>query len=73
MAQEEEEAKLLPKEVEAKRGENLMLRRTLISGNKVTPEVDQRRKSVFRTKYKCREKVCKVIIDGGTTDNIVST
>ena len=73
MAQEEEGAELLSEEVEAKRGENLMLRRTLISGNKVTPEADWRRKSVFRTKCKCRDKVCKVIIDGGSTDNLVST
>jgi hypothetical protein len=50
-----------------------MLMRTLISSNKVTPEVDWRRKSVFCTKCKCRDKVCKVIVDGGSTDNIVST
>ena len=49
-----------------------MLRRTLISGNKVTLEADWR-KSVFRTKCKCKDKVYKVIVDGGSTDNLVST
>ena len=73
MAQEEEGAKLLLEEVEAERGENLMLRRTLLSGNKITPKADGRRKSVFCTKCKCKDKVCKVIVDGGSIDNIVST
>ena len=73
MAQEEEGAELLPEEIEAERSENLMFRRTLIFGNKLTPEVDWRRKSVFCTKCKCRDKVCKVIVDGGSTDNLVST
>ena len=27
---------------------------------------------MFRTKCKCRDKVCKVIVDGGSTDNLVS-
>ena len=61
MVQEEEGAELLPEEVEAERSENRMLRRALISGNKVTPEADWRRKSVFCTKCKCGDKVCKVI------------
>ena len=73
MVREEGEEESYPEEVEVERGENLMLRRTLISSNKVTPEADWKRKSVFRTKCKCKDKVCKVIIDGGSTDNLVST
>lgn len=73
MTQEGEGSELLLEEVEVEQGESLMLRRTLISGNKVTPEADWRRKSLFHTKCKCRDKVCKVIVDGGSTNNIVST
>eukprot|EP01018_Ginkgo_biloba_P000548 Gb_17472 [translate_table: standard] len=60
-------------EVEAETGENLMLQGTLITRNKKSPEADWRRKSVFRTRCKCKDKVCKVIVDGGSTDNLVST
>ena len=45
MVREEGEEESYPEEVKAERGENLMLRRTLISGNKVTPEADWKRKS----------------------------
>ena len=34
-------------------------------------EPDQRR-SLFCTRYKCEHKFCDVIIDGGSTDNLVS-
>jgi hypothetical protein len=28
---------------------------------------------LFRTAYKTNDKVCKIIIDSGSTDNLVST
>lgn len=31
-----------------------------------------KRKSLFRTRCKCQNKVCKVIIGRGSTDNLVS-
>ncbi|KAH9292377.1 hypothetical protein KI387_042439 [Taxus chinensis] len=69
MAQEEPQVE----EIEAEIGENLMLQRTLIARDQEAPEADWRRKSVFQTKCKCKDKVCKVIVDGGSTDNLVST
>ena len=54
----------------SKEGENLMMRRTLIK-EPVKEEPSQRR-SLFRIKCKIMGKVCRVIIDSGSTDNIVS-
>ena len=31
-----------------------------------------KRRSLFRTRCKCEDKFCDVIIDGGSTDNLVS-
>ena len=45
-----------------------MNRRVLLSGE---TEPDQRR-SLFRTRCKCEDKCCDVIIDGGSTNNLVS-
>ena len=45
-----------------------MNRRVLLSGE---TERDQRR-SLFHTRCKCENKYCDVIIDGGSTDNLVS-
>lgn len=47
VAQEGEEEELLTEEVEAERGDNMMLRRTLISGNETNLESYWKRKSVF--------------------------
>ena len=44
-----------------------MNRRVLLSGE---TEPDQRR-SLFCTKCKCEDKCCDLIIDGGSTDNLV--
>ena len=52
---------------DAERGEVLVNRRVLLSGE---TEPDQRR-SLFRTRCKCEDKCCDVIIDGGTTNNLV--
>ena len=44
-----------------------MNERILLSGE---TELGQRR-SLFRTRCKCEDKCCDVIIDGGSTDNLV--
>ena len=53
---------------DVERGEVLVKRRVLLSGD---TKLDQRR-SLFRTRCKCEDKCCDVIIDGGSTDNLVS-
>lgn len=60
-------------EAEAESRENLILRRTWIPGDKEILEVDWKRKNIFRMKCKCKDKVCKVIIDDISIDNLVST
>ena len=52
------------------RGESLMMKRTLLKVP-TTMEPPQR-KTIFRTACKSRGKVCKVIIDSGSTENLVS-
>ena len=59
-----------PKELEVaenypKKGEALLMR-------KVIDELVQRR-SMFKTVYKVEGKCCKLIVDSGSTDNLVST
>lgn len=51
-------------------GEALMVRRQLLRASK-EKETTQRR-SLFKTTYKCKGKVCKAVIDSGSTDNMVS-
>ena len=53
---------------DTERGEVLVNRRVLLSGE---TEPDRRR-SLFCTRCKCEDKCCDVIIDGGSTDNLVS-
>ena len=52
---------------DAKRGETLVNERVLLSGE---IELGQWR-SLFCTRCKCEDKCCDVIIDGGSTDNLV--
>ena len=52
---------------DAERGEVLVNERVLLSGE---TEPGQRR-SLFRTRCKCKDKCYDVIIDGGNTDNLV--
>jgi hypothetical protein len=49
-----------------------MLRKILL---KTEAEIEKpvQRNSLFRTACKTKEKVCKVIIDSGSTNNLVST
>ena len=49
-------------------GESLLLRRVLLEGAK---EPVQRR-TLFRTVCKSKGKCCKLVIDSGSTDNLVS-
>jgi hypothetical protein len=53
-------------------GKSLMMRKVLLKLEKEEKELFQR-KNLFRTACKTKEKVCKVIIDIGRTDNLVST
>jgi hypothetical protein len=56
----------------AKDGTSLMLRKVLL---KPEEEVEKpvQRNNLFRTACKTKDKVCKVIIDSRSTDNLVST
>ena len=53
---------------DAERGDTLVNERVLLSGE---TEPRQRR-SLFCTRCKCEDKCCDVIIDGGSTENLVS-
>ena len=51
--------------------EVLMLKRVLVKTKKEVHEPAQR-KSLFRTRCKSQGKCCKMVIDSGSTDNLVS-
>jgi hypothetical protein len=53
-------------------GKYLMMKKVLL---KPEPEVEKpvQRNILFRTTCKTKDRVCKVIIDSGSTDNLVST
>jgi hypothetical protein len=53
-------------------GRSLMLRKVLL---KPEAEIERlvQRNSLFRTACKTKDRVCKVIIDSGSTDNLIST
>eukprot|EP00253_Pinus_taeda_P015339 PITA_15339 len=67
-----ETPQLMEKEEPPEVGESLMLRRTLLKTKKEIEEPAQR-KNLFRTTCKIKGKCCKVIIDSGSTNNLVST
>eukprot|EP00253_Pinus_taeda_P013925 PITA_13925 len=69
-----EEADTQPREVEdvAETREALLLNKILLKPTKEASEPTQR-KSLFRTVCKSHGKCCKVIIDSGSTDNLVAT
>jgi hypothetical protein len=56
----------------AESGRSLMMRKVLL---KPEEEVEKpvQRNNLFRTACKAKDRVCKVIIDSGSTDNLVST
>jgi hypothetical protein len=49
-----------------------MLRKVLLKP-KAEVEKPVQRNILFRTTYKTKDRVCKVIIDSGSTNNLVST
>eukprot|EP00253_Pinus_taeda_P003741 PITA_03741 len=69
-----EEAKAPPQEAEnvSKIGEDLVLNKVLLKLANETVEKTQR-KALFRTVSKSHGKCCKLIIDSGSTDNLVAT
>jgi len=56
-------------EEEANEGEMLALRRVL-NGQKVVK--DEQRENIFHTRSTIQDKVCSLIIDGGSCANVVS-
>jgi hypothetical protein len=53
-------------------GRSLMMRKVLLRPGKEVEDSSQRTK-LFRTACKTKDWVCKVIVDSGSTDNLVST
>jgi hypothetical protein len=53
-------------------GRSLMMRKFLLKPEKEAENPAQRN-SLFQTAYKTKDRVCKVIVDSGSTDNLVST
>ena len=49
----------------------MMMRKVLLTPEKEVENPAQRNK-LFRTAYKTKDRVCKVIVDSGRTDNLVS-
>jgi hypothetical protein len=49
-----------------------MLRKVLLKPEAEVEKLMQR-KSLFRTACNTKDKVCKVVIDSGSTDNLIST
>eukprot|EP00253_Pinus_taeda_P015107 PITA_15107 len=68
-----EDAEETPQEAEntPEIGEALVLNKVLLKPAKEVAEADQR-KALFRTVCKSRGKCCKVIVDSGSTDNLVA-
>ena len=56
--------------LDSEKGENLMFRRILLK--EPSKEEPKERRSLFRVKCKILGKVCKVIVDSGSMDNIIS-
>jgi hypothetical protein len=55
-----------------KDGRSLMMKKVLLKQEPKTKNTSQRENLFIKT-FKMKEKVCKVIIDSGSTDNLVST
>ena len=68
--QEWENQKSSEVDLELENGENLMLRRVLLKEQ--LKEGAKRWRSLFKTTCKVLGNVCKVIIDSGSTDNVIS-
>jgi hypothetical protein len=59
--------------LQQEKGENLMFRRVLLKPETKVAEEPEQRKKVFKTKCKIQDKCCHLVIDGGSTKNLVST
>jgi hypothetical protein len=57
---------------DAEGGRSLMMRKVLLKPEKEV-ENPSRRNKLFQTACKTKDRVCKVIVDSGSTNNIVST
>jgi hypothetical protein len=57
---------------DAEGGRSLMMRKVLLTPEKEAENPAQRNR-LFRTACKTKDRVCKVIVDSGSTDNLVST
>jgi hypothetical protein len=57
---------------DAEGGRSLMMRKILLKPKKEMENPFQRN-SLFRTACKTRDRACKVIVDSGSMDNLVST
>ena len=68
--QEEDNQKQIEVDLQTEKGVNLKFRRILIK--ETTKEEDKQRRALFRITSKIFRKVCKVIIDSGSTDNVIS-
>ncbi|WP_238336889.1 hypothetical protein, partial [Mannheimia haemolytica] len=67
-----ETPRIMEKEEPPEVGESLFLRMTLLKTAKEIEDPVQRKK-LFKTTCKSKGKCCKVIIDSGSIDNLVST
>eukprot|EP00253_Pinus_taeda_P013177 PITA_13177 len=69
-----EESEAQPREIEnvAETGEAVILNMVLLKPSKEKAEQTQR-KALFRTVCKSQGKCCKLIIDSGSTDNLIAT
>jgi hypothetical protein len=59
--------------LQQEQGENMMLRRVLLKPETREAMELEQRKRVFKTKCKIHDKCCHLVIDGGSTENLVST
>jgi hypothetical protein len=57
---------------DAKGGRSFMMRKILLKTKKEMENLVQRN-NLFRTTCKTKDRVWKVIVDSGSTDNLVST
>eukprot|EP00253_Pinus_taeda_P014867 PITA_14867 len=69
---EEEATKVIEEENVPEKGESLVVNKILLKLAKEIVEPEQR-KTLFRTVCKVQGKCCQMIIDSGSTDNLVST
>jgi hypothetical protein len=52
---------------------SLLMRKVLLTPDKEVQESSAQRTKLFRTACKTKDRKCKVIVDSGSTDNLVST